>query len=61
MRGVVVVAGEAKARLDSQGRQMEEIAAVMEGAEMQTQRTTVDQRDRLMVLLDSITEGITTS
>ena len=52
MRGVVAVAEEAKVRLDSQGRQMEEIAAVMEGVELQTQRTTVDQRDRLMVLLD---------
>ena len=52
MRGVVRVVEEAKAGLDSQGRKMEEIAAVKEGTELQTQRTTVDQRDRLMVLLD---------
>ena len=45
-----------KSRLEGQSRDIDEILAIVEGD--QSSRTTVDQRDKFMVQLDKITEGL---
>ena len=56
VRTVIQIAQEAKDKIEIEARETEEILAILDTH--QANRTTVDQRDKFMVQLDKLTEGL---
>lgn len=56
VKGVIQIAEELKERLEGQSREIDEIMEIVQGE--QVSRTTVDQRDKFMMQLDKLTEGL---